>query len=348
MCQVSRALWAGVSYGVSLQRLLLLAAVAVSAMLFAGLARAQDIDRWGQIAAANNLENKGNKPFHMVMAVQLYGFQGEPTERGTVEKWWAAQGSERTIVHLPSLNEDGSTPKNASPAVMRDWYLVQELIEAAVHPVPSGVRPGAKVKEGAREFGKTRLSCVTPVSDLTQGSKLTTLCMTPQIDDVRALLESNGSEMIRNSIGKFGDTYVALELQISLLGQHAIAGKVTTLQSFDPATSKVQLQSSAAAGSDTFSIGRFPARVLDGKRVSFVEPSYPNIAKVGHMSGSVVLGATICKDGSVRNVAPLAYSDVIFVGAASNAVLQWKYVPYLVNGEPVEVSTTITVNFAFN
>jgi protein TonB len=64
--------------------------------------------------------------------------------------------------------------------------------------------------------------------------------------------------------------------------------------------------------------------------------------------GAGVLGAVIGKDGSVRDLAPLAYSDSIFAGAASNAVQQWKYSPYLLNGQPTEVDTTITVNFALN
>ena len=63
-----------------------------------------------------------------------------------------------------------------------------------------------------------------------------------------------------------------------------------------------------------------------------------------HTEGAVELQATIGKSGSIVAVKTLT-GDAILARAAKEAVVQWKYKPYLLNGEPVEIQTQITVNF---
>jgi TonB family protein len=329
-------------------RLSIVLAPVLFAMLPAAsaLAQAPDADRWSQLSAANNLDNDGKTPFHLKMTFQLYDLAGKPAEMGTVEEWWAPQKFKR-IISSPSLNEDGLSPRDNSPSVMRERYLVDQLIDAAVHPVPkAGVGSGEKVDEQNRDFGKVALDCITlePGRPPAPFLNLPTLCMEPKADDLRALLKSEGNETVaRNSIGKFHDTYAALELLINLAGREAITGKVTTLQSFDPNNSDVKFEPSAAAGPVRISGG-----VLAGRRTSFVQPTYPDAAKLTHASGSVLLHAIIGKDGTMRELVPIASSNPIFTAAAVDSVRRWKYSPYLLNGEPTEVDTTITVNFALN
>jgi TonB family protein len=93
---------------------------------------------------------------------------------------------------------------------------------------------------------------------------------------------------------------------------------------------------------------RIAGGVIAGNRVSFVEPMYPESAKERHESGSVILRAVIGRDGHVHSLRPTNAADADFVIAAIAAVRQWTYRPYLLNGEPTEVDTTITVNFALN
>jgi protein TonB len=62
------------------------------------------------------------------------------------------------------------------------------------------------------------------------------------------------------------------------------------------------------------------------------------------VQGAVILDATIGKDGSIVNVKQVS-GEPVLVRAAVDAVKQWKYKPYYLNGEPVEITTQITVNF---
>ncbi len=84
--------------------------------------------------------------------------------------------------------------------------------------------------------------------------------------------------------------------------------------------------------------------VTEGLLVHKVVPEYPAIAKQEHVEGAVQLEAVIGKDGSVKNVKAQG-GNPLLVRAAMDAVKQWKYKPYILNGQPVEVDTNITVNF---
>jgi TonB family protein len=303
-------------------------------------APASGADEWGKLVAANNLDVKGNTPFHLAMTFQLYDLDGKATKTGTFEEWWAAPGSEKIVVHLPGLNEDGSASEGADTTVARDAYLVSQLMNAAVRPVPPELLAGDATTTKTVNFGKVQLYCTAQ-----KGSPFTA-CVKPQTEDVEIMQELGGKGMlVRPSTGKFHDTYVALEVQIGFQGQSAITGKVTTMQSFDPAKSEVKLPPPVASQPKVVSIS---GGVIAGHRVKFVLPEYPELAKMRHASGSVLLHAIIGKDGSVERLVPIARTDPMFTDAAVRSVKQWKYSPYLLNGEPTEVDTTITVNFALN
>lgn len=75
-----------------------------------------------------------------------------------------------------------------------------------------------------------------------------------------------------------------------------------------------------------------------------VEPIYPHIAVLTGKQGDVKLHAYIAKDGSIESLTVLS-GEPLLIYAAVDAVKQWRYRPYILNGEPVEVETFITVSF---
>ena len=74
-------------------------------------------------------------------------------------------------------------------------------------------------------------------------------------------------------------------------------------------------------------------------------PVYPYEARLSRLSGSVIFDALIGTDGKVRDMHLLSSPSPILTKAAKEAVAQWQYTPYLLNGEPQEVSTRIMVIF---
>jgi protein TonB len=84
--------------------------------------------------------------------------------------------------------------------------------------------------------------------------------------------------------------------------------------------------------------------VTKGMLVHQPQPAYPEIAKAARIQGNVILQAVISRDGSIQDL-QLVSGHPMLVPAAIEAVKQWRYRPYLLNGQPVEVETTITVIF---
>jgi protein TonB len=78
-----------------------------------------------------------------------------------------------------------------------------------------------------------------------------------------------------------------------------------------------------------------------------VRPVYPPLAKAARVQGTVKFEAVIAKDGTIQNL-HLVSGPPLLVQAALQAVQQWQYKPTLLNNEPVEVITTIDVNFTLS
>ncbi len=89
---------------------------------------------------------------------------------------------------------------------------------------------------------------------------------------------------------------------------------------------------------------RVSAGVTQGLLVKRVQPNYPPLARQARIQGTVVLQAQISKTGDIENL-QLISGHPMLAPAAIEAVKQWKYRPYLLNGEPVEVETQVQVNF---
>jgi len=87
--------------------------------------------------------------------------------------------------------------------------------------------------------------------------------------------------------------------------------------------------------------------VSTGLLVRKVNPSYPPLARQARIQGTVVLQAEISKTGDIQNLR-LISGHPMLAPSAIEAVKQWKYKPYLLNGEPVEVETTVQVNFTLS
>jgi periplasmic protein TonB len=92
---------------------------------------------------------------------------------------------------------------------------------------------------------------------------------------------------------------------------------------------------------------RIPARMAEANLVYDVAPKYPPEAGRTRIEGTVLLLAVIGKDGTVQDVR-VEKGLPVLAQAAIEAVKQWRYRPYLLNGEPVEVDSQITINFTLS
>jgi len=129
-------------------------------------------------------------------------------------------------------------------------------------------------------------------------------------------------------------------------GLAAVAGGNATGPQIDErsvATAKPQTSAGGPQSTRPMRV-RVSQGVTQGMVISKVQPIYPPDAKAARVQGSVVIAVIIGKDGNVQSER-LVSGHPLLSPAAMDAVKGWKYRPYVLNGDPVEVDTQITVNF---
>lgn len=89
------------------------------------------------------------------------------------------------------------------------------------------------------------------------------------------------------------------------------------------------------------------SHVMEGNLIHRVQPVYPPLARQARIQGTVVLRAIISRDGRIDNLQLLSGHPML-APAAIEAVKQWRYQPYILNDQPVEVETQVTVNFSLS
>jgi TonB family protein len=92
---------------------------------------------------------------------------------------------------------------------------------------------------------------------------------------------------------------------------------------------------------------RVSPETMEKRIVTKVEPVYPEAARKAGLQGLVVMDAVIAPDGSVKRLRPVSGPDLL-AQSATAAVQSWKFEPYLSSGKPVEVETTIAIEFQLN
>lgn len=90
-----------------------------------------------------------------------------------------------------------------------------------------------------------------------------------------------------------------------------------------------------------------PGKVTPGELIHRVQPEYPPAARQAHIQGTVVLCGTITKDGTLRNLRAFSGPEEL-IPSAMKAVEQWRYQPYLLNNEPVDVDSEVHVDFTLS
>jgi protein TonB len=87
--------------------------------------------------------------------------------------------------------------------------------------------------------------------------------------------------------------------------------------------------------------------MMQGNLVHRVEPVYPAIARSAGVQGTVLVRALISPQGHIEQAQVISGSPLLSAAALS-AIKEWKYRPYILNGNPIEVETEITVNFVLS
>jgi protein TonB len=126
-----------------------------------------------------------------------------------------------------------------------------------------------------------------------------------------------------------------------------LSGSMVAASANDSNLSSLMSSTSSNLAKPALSTVRLSQGVSQGLLIKRVTPTYPPAALRMHTQGAVQIEVTINKEGNVTNPKVLS-GDRILSQAALEAVRQWRYKPYYLDGAPVEIQTQITVNFKAN
>jgi TonB family protein len=160
--------------------------------------------------------------------------------------------------------------------------------------------------------------------------------------DARAALDAE----LKTQEGKLFKSYdktKELAAAAKAAGDKAAADAVAAKEKVDAAAAKEKADAAARAKAKAAAV-RPGGRIMPPKKIKDVPPVYPALAKSAHITGAVTIEATIGTDGKVVD-AKVVQSIPMLDQAALDAVRQWEYLPTMLDGRPVPVLITVTVNF---
>jgi TonB family protein len=310
-------------------------------------------DRIDAVNGSFQLEDLTSRPWHLKLDVTVFDAKGKNPQEGTIEVWRSGDDRRTSFNFAESssseLESGGKLYESGTGSVP---YFASVVLQHVLHPGPSPEEVvGAQPELRRQTFGKDPFDCIM-LSHKIESVAFAPLGLFPTYclkRDTNYLLFSYdyGEQLVVfNAIGKFLDHTLPTALTISEGEITAATAKVSALSTFVPTPSDFLPKPSETPAPSN--LPRIPGGVLAGARLNGVQPIYPEGAKARHASGTVILHAIIGRDGHIHSLRPTTFPDPDLVMSALYAVRQWTYKPYLLNGEPTEVDTTITVNFNLN
>jgi TonB family protein len=321
------------------------------------------LERLQQVTAVTSLDDPAVKPWHLKLALQFFEHKGTPAGVGTIEEWWAGPKRYKITYDTPDYKATVLKTETGDRRTSGTSYvppLLELLREQTVHPMPGPDAIAATTPTQRTEsLGKLQLDCIMLAQPLKGETRPTplglfpTYCVAPDSDMLRITSNFGTQLIIRDGVGKFQDhlvpTDVAL-LESSVRTAKSHLAQLATIPSGDETafglTPDLVLLAPALTRSTLKAAEIVSGAIVSGHKTGGNVPIYPQDAKNRRVSGSVVLHALIGRDGHVRSLTPVSSPDASLSEAAIAAVQTWVYTPYLINGEPTDVDTTIKVNFA--
>jgi TonB family protein len=201
-----------------------------------------------------------------------------------------------------------------------------------------------------QSFGKAPLECVMLSQPIKRVMVLPlglfpTYCFDPGKDVLRLTFEFGLQATIRNSLATFQGRTVARDVTVMADKAEAASSHIETLEGGSIPERELDVSDATLAQSPE--MVRISSGVVAGNALTQVQPVYPASAKQNRVSGTVVMHAIIGTDGRVHSLKLVSTPDPDLAISAIWAVRKWTYKPYILNGVPTDVETTINVNYTF-
>jgi TonB family protein len=294
----------------------------------------------------NGLNSPDLKPWHIKVAYQIFDENGQSKNTGIFEEWWVGPTKYKASYTSPGFTQTiYSTASgyfqvgdNKTPSLGE-----QMLVNGILRPLPStkGIE-GLSFDKRDMDIGTVVLQCITGRPKQSPNSPtMPTYCFGKDLPAIR-VTASGPFQSIYNSSLLFEQHYVAKQVHITNNQKPLIDANVSLLEAQEQ-LSDADLTPPTDATRVSRRI-RISSGILASNLLSKTRPIYPDNAQQSRVQGTVVLQATISTSGAVEDLKAIS-GPPILQQSAMDAVKAWRYKPYVLNGEPVEVESQINVIF---
>jgi TonB family protein len=328
-----------------------------------------------QAAQANLLSQTGDQTWHLKVAFQIFDDHGNAKDQGIYDEFYVSPSKFKRSYSATGFSQsDYGTDKGMFRSGSPNWpyQLLGYLRQAYVYPSTGMLQiPRLDLSPELRDVKGAKYLCIPmktrPQSPSAVPQLIATYCFAGGPDSLRITYLSSREgpiTLIRNHPVSFEERSIPGDLELDIAGKLALSAHIETLAPVTAADESVftpppdvtplriqmiQMKRSGPAA-DTVQIltagkAEIPAKSALDLLLIKTQPQYPPIARAARVQGTVVLGCTISKTGSIEDLQVIS-GPAMLQQAALDAVKQWTYKPYILNGEPVEVMTTINVDFS--
>jgi hypothetical protein len=310
-------------------------------------------ERLREASQHSALDASNLQPWHWKLNLTIYDLDGKNPRTGSLEIW-SAQGNMKSVQTLQTSQSTALkigdklylTPRDPQE---KDFATADFIEMQLLDPIPEEVfQPSVSENSSQAKAGQEKFDCIAPAvvkpnSEVIYTGKSLTFCLQANTPNLAETYEPSEFGVLWLKVGTFLSHQIPMELDLSV-GKTVIADvKTVTLEEWQPDESAFAIPPEAHPFDGPVEISSGNAARL---QIGEVSPSYPVNAKQRNASGNFIFDATIGKDGRISSLRPPGQGDPDLLTAAQQAISQWVYRPYLLNGVPVEIQTQIRLNFS--
>jgi TonB family protein len=284
-------------------------------------------------------------PYRIEYKVTFYGPNTEPVQ-GTYLRTWISRRQWRTEVSTIGYSgtevEDGESRWVARKPHFFEPHAVSQLLDDLQPVTDAQINPNEKVSKIREDtHGGARLRCIeTQSQNVTPSMSEKALCF-DESTGALVRIKDNGHRTEFFDFDKKDGALIARKIQ-QFRGHELVAeAELTSLSPQDKNAAGV-LEHPANSRHFTTCDGR----VTSGRLVERATPVYPAAARAAHQTGSVEIHAVIDIDGTLKDMEIVKGGSKLLEDSALDAARKWRYEPYMCGGVPVEVETTMSINFS--
>jgi len=301
------------------------------------------------------------KPWHLKAAYEIYDESSTIKGRGTYEHWWASPQVYRNswtrtgAVHNDWHTADGKHAYRGEGVLDYFEYALQSAMLSPL-PGPTELDPAKyRLERESVKISGANMQCVMVIPLMPMHGHLQevplglfpTYCFNPGAPILRIEYSWGSLTTVFDKIVKMQGHYLAREISIYEGRRKILTAHVDEIAGLAPSDSALVPPPDVSLSSATEKV-HLVAGVTTGMLLKKQTPVYPEDAKAARISGKVVLQATIGRDGGLHELHVVDAPWPSLAGSALWAVSQWRYKPYQLNGESVEVETEINVIYTLS